>query len=77
MSVFAGEQKYILKPLEEISSSSKIDKKIIKFSDDKNYKPGFKLQAKQVLNYFMDLPYNLIDEKEYLKSVELIKRIYK
>tara|TARA_Y100000816_G_C26075982_1_gene566407 strand:+ start:397 stop:1323 length:927 start_codon:yes stop_codon:yes gene_type:complete len=77
VSVFAGEQKYILKPLEEISSSSKIDKKIIKFSDDKNYKPGFKLQAKQVLNYFMDLPYNLIDEKEYLKSVELIKRIYK
>ena len=77
VSVFVDEKTYVFKPLEKISSSTKLFKKKIKFSNDDKFKPGFKLQAKEVLNFFKKNPYNLVDHKEYFKSVELIKKIYK
>ena len=77
VSVFVGKKIYILKPLEKLTSNFKLTKKSINFSDDKNFKPGFRLQAKEVLNFFKKSSYNLSDYREYFKSVELINKIYK
>jgi len=77
VSVFVDKKTYILKPLEKIASSVKLTKKEIKFSNDTEYKPGFKLQAKEVLNFFKKISYNLTDHNEYFKTVVLIKKIYK
>ncbi len=77
LSVFVNKSAYVLKPLEKIFSNKKIKKKKIKFSDDKKYKPGFKLQAKEVLNLFQNSKHNLPNQKEYFKSVKLINKIYK
>ena len=77
VSVFIDKKTYVLKPLEKISSSTKLFKREIKFSNDNKFKPGFKLQAKEILNFFKKNSYNLVDHKEYFKSVELIKKIYK
>lgn len=77
LSVFVDESIYVLKPLEKIFSNKKIKIKKIKFSDDKKYKPGFKLQAKEVLNFFDKSKHNLPNQEEYFKTVKLIKKIYK
>ena len=67
---------YTLKPLEKLSSNHKIKNKKIKFSDDKNFKPGFKLQAKEILNFFQGKKYYLPDYQEMFKTVKIIKKIY-
>lgn len=77
VSIFVGKTIYILKPLEKISSNSKLSKIKIKFADDKKFKPGFKLQASEVLNYFKKVSYNLVDYEKYFESVKLINKIYK
>lgn len=77
ISIFIGKRIYILKPLESISSNFKIKKIKLKYADDKNFKPGFKLQAKEILNFYQKKKYYLPNYKDYFKSVELIKKIYK
>lgn len=76
VSVQVQNKIYVLKPLEKLSSNKEIKNLKIEFSDDKNYKPGFKLQAKEILNYFQNKNYNLINYKEMFKTINIIKKIY-
>lgn len=43
---------------------------------DKKFKPGLKMQAFEILNYFNKKNYNLTSIEDYLKTVFLIKKIY-
>jgi predicted dehydrogenase len=43
---------------------------------DKKFKPGLKMQAYQVLNYFNKKKHNLTPIQNYLKTVFLINKIY-
>lgn len=67
---------YVLKPLEILTSNKKNKNIMIEFSDDNNFKPGFKLQAKEILNYFQSKKYNLVNYKEMFKTINIIKKIY-
>tara|TARA_Y100000992_G_scaffold302208_1_gene275470 strand:+ start:1464 stop:2390 length:927 start_codon:yes stop_codon:yes gene_type:complete len=77
ISLITGKKIYIFKPLEAISSNFNLKKYKFKFADDKNFKPGFKLQAREVLNFFLGSKHQLPDYKQYLISCKLIKKIYK
>ena len=68
---------FVLKPLENLNSNIKIIKPKIQDSNDKDFKPGFKLQAKEVLNYFLGKKHLLPSYKDALESINIIKYIYR
>lgn len=76
VSVKSDNKIYVLKPLEILNSNQKIKKKRIKFSNDKKFKPGFRLQAKEILNFFEGKKYNLPSYKDVFNTVKIIKKIY-
>ena len=68
---------FILKPLEKLKSNKNIKRINLDHSDDINFKPGFKLQAKEVLNYFQGKKFNLPSYKDVYRTVSIINKIYK
>jgi predicted dehydrogenase len=65
----------VIKPLETYYSNiRKINNNINKF--DKKFKPGLREQARQVLNYLSNKKHNLPSIETYIKTINLIKKIY-
>ena len=65
----------VLKPLETYYSNIKKKKnKTYKF--DKKFKPGLIEQSRQVLNYLSNKKHNLSSIETYIKTINLIKKIY-
>lgn len=66
-----------IKPLEKLLSSKYFSiTNNVNYQNDINHKPGLFLQSKEIIKFFSGKKNNLVTLKEYMKTVNLIKKIY-
>lgn len=77
VKIFFNKHSLKIKPLEKILSSKYFSiTNNINYQNDIKYKPGLFLQSKEIVKFFSGKKNQLVTLNEYMKTVNLIKKIY-
>lgn len=79
VKITTNEKFFYKEPIESLSYRTKESRKVISIKIDKyekNFKPGFFNQSKEVIKYLKKKKHNLASFKENKKTMNLIRRIY-
>ena len=77
VKIFFDKYRLKIKPLEKLLSSKYFSiTNNVGYQNDIKYKPGLFLQSKEIVNFFSRKKNQLVTLNEYMKTVNLIKKIY-